>query len=98
MVSVSENHALVWLDLLGIKWSFDKAFFNGEGCSVWIRTFALDRSSFLNLQHGEENSCYYSEIGFLWFVIRPPAEPGDTLSFSNTPLELWTILQKEKKN
>lgn len=26
VVSLSENHALVWLDLLGIKWSFDKTF------------------------------------------------------------------------
>lgn len=32
-----------------------------------------------SMVHIEENSCYYSEIGFLRFVIRPAAEPWGTL-------------------
>lgn len=48
VVSISENHALVWLALWGSKWSFDKAF-NGWQCSMWIRTFALYQRSSPNL-------------------------------------------------
>lgn len=63
VVSISENHALVCLPLLGTVWSFDKVF-NGWKCSIKIRTFTLYR--------------YYSEIGFSWFVIGPTLEPWGT--------------------